>query len=172
MGLGPFPLAKCSHPAERVCLGVSCASLVPLGMKWTCTWRWRWTCTCAGAGACACAAVCLCCSGLCCVAGRVSRRVVSCRVCCVVACLSLCAELTSLCNWLCVCCVVKKKRDVTSVTVQQRKDVGNRTQITPLWIYFHYSFNLFKKIIRIKLRFLRFFFKKKNNSKKNAPRLV
>ena len=44
-GRGPFPVGlTCSHHARNNCLGASCASLVPLGMKWACI--------CAGSGCC------------------------------------------------------------------------------------------------------------------------
>ena len=44
-GRGPVPVGlTCSHHARNNCLGVSSASLVPLGMKWACV--------CAGNGCC------------------------------------------------------------------------------------------------------------------------
>ena len=45
MDLRPFLVGRtCSQHARNNCLGVSCASLVPLGMKWACI--------CAGNGCC------------------------------------------------------------------------------------------------------------------------
>ena len=75
-GRGPFPVGlTCSHHARNNCLGVSCANLVPLGMKWACI--------CAGNGCCVwwrlVVLVCVSmwwyvvvCGGMCCFAGCVS----------------------------------------------------------------------------------------------------
>ena len=80
----------------------SCASLVPLGMKWACP---HWRCACDCACACACGVPLLFCVVWCCCA----RRGVVWSELCADACRWLCAGLSSLCCWSCVCWVVKKK---------------------------------------------------------------
>ena len=94
---GPWPLPcleKCSHHAERVCLRVSCASLLPFGMKRACTWRWKC--------ACACAVLQYACVVLSCVVLLLARRVVLLLV---RSCVLDCHRCVA--SW-CVCCVVKK----------------------------------------------------------------
>ena len=84
MGLGTLTVWRLVHILhKRVCLCVSCASLVPLGMKWACT--------CTGDGDLRVFVLVLWCGapGL------------SCRL---VACALSCAGLSSLCCWLCLLC--------------------------------------------------------------------
>ena len=133
---GPWPLpclTKCSHHAHRVCLCVSCASLVPLAVKWACT--------CTGDGDMRVLVLVLCCgvpgSFSMRVAGRVSCRVVSCLLCCCL-CVVVC--------WIVIVVLLvvpvewwKKKQDLTSMTVPTKNDICNRTQITPQGVYLHYG---------------------------------
>ena len=78
----------------------------------------------------------------------VSCRVVSCRA--VVACLWLCAELSSVCCWLCVCCVVKKTTSHVYDGSKTKNDICYRTQISPHEIHLQNVLKIFKKYIRIK----------------------
>ena len=91
--------------------GLVWSGLVWSGLVWS---GLVWSGLCCAVLCCAvlCCAV-LCCAVLCCTV----LCVVSCRVVSVVVLLGL----SSLCCWLCVCCVVKKERHLTSMTVPRRK---------------------------------------------------
>ena len=156
--LAPHQFGEMFTSCRKIRLG-PCASLVPLGMRWACTCVLEME-------------MCLC-SCSCCgvpvlfyVVLLVMCRAVSLRVCCVVACPWLCAGLLSLCCRLCVCCVVKKKQDLTYLTVPNKKTRSEIVQKLPhkefisTTVYFNP-----KKYIGIKLRLLRFYLHGLINSK-------
>ena len=118
MDLGPFLVGRtCSQHARNNCLGVSCASLVPLGMKWACI--------CAGNGCCVwwCLVVLVC--------GSKWYYVFLCDSMCCLFCVVGCRR----CVGCCVVMTVQKKTKTTSVI----------TEISRERIYFHYSLKLIRK---------------------------